>query len=287
MNEAQIKDLMDLGLSRLQARIYLTLLMEPALTGYKIARELNDPVANTYKALEVLLQKGIILLDETGNKRLYSALPIRNYLNQLEIQFSKRRLKIEKEFESIKPAFLPEGIFKIESIDQLFENAKTIIHDAEEILAIDSSPLPLYTLKPSLEACAKRGVRVIIKSYSDIAIRGCDIIFSSDMGSPVSEFPIQYFSLISPGKDHLSALLNIDNSKIFQAIQSKNRYLSLLAYNGIASEFALTKLLKMVFEDKSNPDILHEWTLLDPIRPGKSGALSAFFKSLKIYDSTI
>jgi sugar-specific transcriptional regulator TrmB len=280
MNNRQIDQLMELGLSKLQAKIYLTLYKEPNQTGYKIAQELNEPSANTYKALELLLQKGIILLDETGNNKQYSALPIESYLNQLEMQFSKRKALIEKEFKNLKPAAVQEGLFRIDNIYQLYENAKTIINNAVEVLAVDSTILPLEVLKPNLKNTAKRGVKVIVKTSSSISIKGCEIIYSEEMGSAADILPIQYLNLCSPGKDHLIAMLKYDNSHVLNAILNKNRFMTLVAYNGIFTEYALAKLYEALPEGNEKNEVLNGWKKMDSIRPSKISTMNDFIKYL-------
>lgn len=279
MNETQIKGLMELGLSKLQARIYLALYLEPGQTGYKIAQGLNEPSANTYKALELLLKKGIILLDETGTNKKYSAMPIENYLNQLEIQFKTKRAVIENKLKNIKPVIAQEGIFRIENINQLYENAKAIINNAKEVLALDCSIPPLEILKQDLETAAQNGVKVIVKTSADISIPGCDIIYSKEMSSTINELPIQYLNICNPGMEHLIALLNNDNSKVVNAVLSRNRFQSIVAYNGIASEFILAKLLEMLIAGKKNSEILIEWEKADTLKPSRSRAMNDIIKA--------
>ena len=46
--------LREIGLSELEATIYIWLLENKRSTGYKIAMQIGKPVANTYKALKSL-----------------------------------------------------------------------------------------------------------------------------------------------------------------------------------------------------------------------------------------
>jgi len=82
-NKQQIEVLTDLGLNNLEAEIYLTLLKESDLTGYKIAKILGKQRSNIYKAIESLLQKGAILINEQNNSNIYSAIPITSYITLL------------------------------------------------------------------------------------------------------------------------------------------------------------------------------------------------------------
>ena len=276
----QVTYLMDIGLSNIQARIYITLLTEPNITGYKIAKILNEPVANTYKALEGLIKKGIAVLDESGNNKLYSVFPITAYLNQLEATFKNKRKAIEEEFKKIKPAKLKDGIFKIDNIQQLYEIAGELIKNSKGVLAVDSTSLPLEIFKPYLEGISKKGVSVIIKSYSKISIPNCETICFEDMGVTALKEPIQFFNISNPGYEYASALLNGDNTEIIEAIDSNSKYLSFMAYSGIVSELALTKLLAAINQGKNSKELLKIWAALDYIRPSNVESTQDYFRSI-------
>jgi len=270
---------MELGLSKLQAKIYLELLRMPNQTGYRIAQSLNEPVANTYKALEMLINKGVSIVDESGPKKKYAVLSIENFLNQIESSFTNKRKFIEDEFKKIKPSPAQHGIFKIENIGQLYEVAKAIIKNATDIIAIDSTSLPLETLKSYLELSAKKGVQVIVKTYREITITGCEIVYAEKNDLKLSEPPFQYFTITCPGYDYLSALLNIENESIIEAISSKSKYLSFMVYNGMFSEFALTKILSSLKDNMAPNNILDEWEGMSTIRPSKINATKSYFTS--------
>ena len=52
-----IDALRELGFTELESRIYIFLLEESPATGYRIAQAIEKPVANTYKAIELLYYK--------------------------------------------------------------------------------------------------------------------------------------------------------------------------------------------------------------------------------------
>jgi sugar-specific transcriptional regulator TrmB len=54
-----IHTLMEFSFSGLEAEIYTFLLRDSPATGYRVAQALGKPVANTYKAIESLQNKGV------------------------------------------------------------------------------------------------------------------------------------------------------------------------------------------------------------------------------------
>ncbi len=278
MNEIQINYLMDLGLSKLQAKVYITLITESNLTGYKIAKILNEPVANSYKALDVLITKGLAILDDSGSNKLYSVISISAYLNQLESTFSNKRKLIEEEFKKIRPVKLQDGVFKIENIEQLYEISKELIINSKDILSVESTHLPLKIFEPYLKKIAEDGVKVFIKAHSKISIPNCDIVYLGDMSITAKEKPIQFFNISNPGNEYASAFLNSDNTHIIEAINCKSKFMSFVAYSGLSAEFCLTRLLADINQGKSSNEILKTWRDMDYMRPSKVGDVLDYFK---------
>jgi len=259
--------LMGLALSRLQAKIYLQLLYESEQTGYRIAKKLGEPAANTYKALESLQSEGLVLVDESVEPKVFSAVPIENHFNQIERNLREKRRVIESELKKIKKVPAQEGIFNIKNIDQVYEQAANLIGKADELVALDASPLPVEVLRPQLVEASKREVRILLKTYTESILPGCETVFSKEMGSPVYDLPIQIFQLIVPGKELLMALLDKENQNVIHAVYSRNEFMSLYAYSGFLAEFFLTKALNMIFANGSAGDVLEEWKKLQSIRP--------------------
>ena len=67
--------LMEFGLSGLEADAYPAVLSEPDSTGYRISQVIGKPAPNTYKALDSLVNKGVILADEGSRSRTFTAIP--------------------------------------------------------------------------------------------------------------------------------------------------------------------------------------------------------------------
>src|ERR1700730_2132659 len=85
--ESSAQALVALGFSGFEAEVYVRLLAEPQpVTGYKVAQVLGKPVANTYKALESLSNKGAVIIDDGAN-RMCRAVAADELLSKLERRF--------------------------------------------------------------------------------------------------------------------------------------------------------------------------------------------------------
>ncbi|MFC2156556.1 helix-turn-helix domain-containing protein [Acidobacteriota bacterium] len=276
--------LVDIGLSKLQSRIYLSLLNGVKSTGYQIAKLLNEPAANTYKALESLQKTGLVLLDESTKVKYYTAQPICNYLDQIEHRFASKRKVLEDSIASVVPAPALEGIYGIENIEQLYILVSGLIKKGKDIIALDSSPLPIEYLKKQVGNAAKQGTKVLIKSYTEIEIPGTDVAFCREMGSPIYDQPIQYLHLIVPGEGYITALLDRDNKQLLYGVYTQNLFLSIVAYSGFSTEFFLTKTLESLYKGRPGKEILNEWDEFSQTRPSNVPAWDEFIKSMVLQE---
>ena len=273
--------LKDFNLSNLEADIYLTLLMESNISGYRIAKILKKPFPNVYTSLDALQKKGAILSNDSVKNRLYSALPVADFLSQLEDRFKNKKEELLTKIKRIETAPFQDGIYRIEKIEQVFDRAVQMINNAEVLVAIDICPNAMRKMEEFLQDIAKKKVRVIARVYTPIEIPGCEIIYSESVGSPLDVWPVEWVHLIVDGKEHISALLDKENKQVFQAIWCKSVFLSIVAYNGLLSEFFLTEIVEMLNRKDSREIILDRLKSFDPLRPRNIPAIQNFINTFQ------
>lgn len=252
-----INSLKHIGLSELESNIYITLLKETKSTGYKIAKLLGKPVSNVYKALSLLSTKGLVLIDESVTPKECIPVPIKEYFNSLESTLKENRKSLEedlKQFENIQPR---EGIFQIDSMNQLIEKARDIINNAKSTIMIDSSPQILQIFKDIIEKRASQGINVLIKNYDSRLLKNCDCVTSVSTDKEL-EWKTSWCDIITDEGEFLLGVFNKENSDILQAVWSKSRYISTVLLSGFLHEFVHTKLTNTIYTMDSAQDILNE-----------------------------
>ncbi len=272
--------LMELGLSKLQARTYLSLLKRSHRTGYQVARELDEPVANTYKALESLRKEGLVLVEASAKVKAYAAQPIGLYLDQRERRFSRRRETIERSLKSIVPATPGEGFYTIESPEQLYALSSSLIAKARDAVAVDATALPLEEIRKDLRKAARKGRQVLVKAYRDVKIPGCTVVHSEEVDSPLSDLPIHLLNIIVPGEGYIIAVTDLENNRLLHGVFVRNPVLSLLAYNGFTMEFFVTRAFSMLRQGRSGDDVLADWDDLRGIAASRTLAWRDFVRFL-------
>ena len=257
MDQNEIDTLMELGFTNLESQIYITLLQNPDSTGYKIAQILGKPIPNTYKALGKLKKKNVIISDESVKNQVYSPVHISEYLDSRELAFKNKRISIEQKLKKYDKKESNEGIYKIESIDQLFIKMEKIIKDAKTVILIDAFPIPLKKIKPVLEKKGKdENIRIVIKAYDKIEIANCEVNVSEHDKSYAESYFADSINLVTDGDTILFALLNRNQNEIYDSFWSNKTFLSLNIHNGFLMEFIFNDLANLIDQNKTNKDLL-------------------------------
>jgi len=225
------------GFTGLEAAIYLTLLKESGLTGYRISKLAGKPVSNVYKALDSLESKGAIISDGSGKSRLYSALPIGVYLDHREQEFASSRKVLEQSLKDVATPSVDYGVFKLDKVEQIFERAESMLERAEQNILVDCLPAPPKQIVRKLEKLAASGIKIIIQGTGDFKVKGCQV-FSTHDGEEQTQFPGTWFSIVVDASEYLVAFMSSDYSKVYEAFWSRSPFLTLLMFNGLFHEFA-------------------------------------------------
>jgi len=246
--------LVDFGFTKLEADIYIYLLKESPVTGYRIAQATGKAVANTYKAIQSLQKKGAIIVDDS-EKRLCRAIPAEELVNRLERQFTDRKNKAKKTLFNIGDQQSDDRIYQLQSVEQVIERFRQMLFKSQKVVIIDAFPEILKLLQEDIEKCVKKGVKVHIIDYSDCEIKGADIIVNIEGKSIINRWPGEWFNIVIDGEEYLFSLFSKDLSEIIQAVWSSSPYLSWIYYSALLSEFQLNALRGLIQENSSAEEL--------------------------------
>jgi len=259
MKESVIDHLSELGFSGAEAAVYVALLAEPKATGYRIARLAGKPVPNTYKALDALHKKGAIIVDETGRGRTYTALPVSEFCEGMKRRLDTMRVHLEEELKGLAAGEVEGGIFQLNTPDQVYGRARTLLREARSVVLIDIFPEPLEHLRADIEAAAKRGVHVWAMIYLPGEIKGCEVIAPSK--KPASHLEIwkaDWMNIIVDSREALYSLLKKNGAGVHRAVWIKDPYLAMQAFSGAFHEFAFDRTAELLWSGKTKDEIAVE-----------------------------
>ncbi len=279
MNETEISLLMDLGFTNLEAMIYIALLKEPNITGYRVSKVIGKPVPNTYKALESLQNKGAIVTDQTQKSKAYTPLPITEYLDQLEQGFHQKRKKVEKALEKIGEPDIDYGIFKLDSLEQVITRTRTMIDGAQNTIFIDSFPSPFPQIRESLQRAISEGKLVWIRSYDSYELAGAEVFCLEDEQRYTELYPGTWHNIVVDSKQYLMCFLGKKREEVVEAFWTNNPYLGLTAFNSSVQEFQVIRLIEMLLKEEPHEKMKMELARLHKL-VSDNNRTKEFFSSL-------
>jgi len=238
-----VQAIVNMGFTSLEAEIYTFLTRESGVTGYRVAQAIGKAAANTYKALESLERKGAILVEE-GDNRAFRAVPPDEFLAGLERQFADRREQAAAALSRLAPPPADDRLYELRSRSQVFERCRAMLKRCRDVAVMDLFPAVVVALWPELEAAAKRGVDVIIKTYEPLRVSGARVVVRPRGYEIVDAIPAHLLSLNIDGAEHLLAMLPGDGDEVHQAIWTSSAIVSFLLYNGLINEVSQVAVMQ-------------------------------------------
>jgi sugar-specific transcriptional regulator TrmB len=248
-NEQSVRALEGLGFSRLEAAIYSFLAGHSPATGYRVAQAIGKPVANTYKGLSALASRGVVVVED-GPSRLCRAVAADELFGKLQKDLQAKCSRAADALAKVEKSGEDGRVYRLDSRQQVLERTRQMIRGAREVVLISAFPEPLEEIREELESAAARGVKVLLKAYRPVEVKGMELIFSNEGEELLEMFPGQELNLTTDAEQMLVAVLprkeQEDDERIIQAVWSASVFLSVLHYNGLYSEWLLTRLNGMI-----------------------------------------
>ena len=235
--------LIDLGLTVLESEIYAFLVQNSPATGYRVAKEIGKPTANTYKAIQSLQDKGFIIVEDSTN-RLCRAVPMEEFLDGLERRFFYLKTQAKKELSKLKPAPDDERLYYLKTPDQVFERFRKMMKKCKNIALLDFFPETLEKIRGDIGSAVSRGVRVGVKVYRPCKISGAEVVVDLKGDKTIERWPGQWANGVVDGKEHLLALLSRNGRRVLQAVWSTNTYTSWVYHSSLMFELLHAGLME-------------------------------------------
>ena len=252
-NNSKFSDkLQELGLNDLERTIYIWLLENNRSTGYRIADQINKPIANTYKALKSLETKGAIISDNSSKTKYFDTVSVEEFLNKLERVFLNTKEQIIEEAKKLQVKQESGGIYEIKSAELAYEKAINMINTAETTLLVDCFPAPMAIIKKYLTDKSSEDISIFLKNYCDTEIDNINQIKSENPELPVEDVSGEWMIILKDTTESLIAQFTKDGSELKHCIWTKDSFLSFVLFNGSIFEFSYTEIHNKVYDSKDN-----------------------------------
>src|SRR5579871_4780451 len=165
--------LVALGFTEIEAAAYTFLVRESPATGYRVAQGIGRTVANSYKALESLEDRGAVM-SEKGETRNYRCVPPDELLRGLEKVFVKHREQVAQLLARVRPDPTDDRVYQLRTPPQVYERCRAVLDASRHIVLLDLFAGPLVELQESVERAITRGVKVAVMVYEPTDLPGAE-----------------------------------------------------------------------------------------------------------------
>jgi len=242
----EIDTLTELGLTNLEARIYILLLQQSPLSGYRVAKILGRSVPNIYNTLSAMSQKGLVMssLDRTTN--IYVPTPLEEYLEQYSSKAAAIVEKTRKIFRKIdfSEDQSPPAIYNMKNTEQVLERTIMLIEKAQGTISISADRFPLLLLSAYLSEASKRGVNVLVNSYVALEIPGCDVVHWKRRKER-KQWPGNLLIIAADAREMVTSFFSFEE-RVINAIWVNNPYLATTFQHGRSADTVLAFILNML-----------------------------------------
>ena len=256
-NREIVRSLSELGFTELEAAVYSYLVENSPATAYRVAQGIGKPVANTYKAVQALFQKGAVMIDETQN-RLCQAVAPSEMMEKLKDSYLDKHRKTSAALSKLKPSADTEKIFSLADPAQVFDRCRRAIGEAEKIILVDAYPGVIKVLKPWLEEAGARGVTVVVQAYKPVNIRGVEVIEYHNSGEMLGRWPGDWLIVVIDGAEYLFAFIGEDGGTVHNAIWCESAFMALPQHSNLALSFRASILDELIKKGASRKKIEKE-----------------------------
>lgn len=237
-------DLMDLGLTEYEARVYLALLKESPATGYQISKASGVPRSMVYEALGRLDNRGAVLSTKTGRATLYRPLPPDMLLEGYERE--QRRLvgSLRAGLAEVERPVAAERLWRILGRDSVRAYMLSMVEAcAGELFLVLPDP-ELEALREVVVQAAARGVRVRALLTGQGSLEVGQVARHPSVESELQQ--LTHIALVET--DQVQALI-ADTSGEVSATVTKDDNLVLIARQFVWMELLAQQLVQRLGED--------------------------------------
>lgn len=245
----------EIGFSKNEAKVYMTLLREPLLNGYEISKKSAVPRSMVYAVIAKLVAKKAITEIRT-EPPTYSPVPVKELMMNIKRQTEETLFYLEEELQSFEKPMDVHVIKHIEERAEIILTMRKLMETANQEIWLSAWEEELGELSSSAAAHKEKGIQMfsLLFTDQDTAAFGKTFYHRRDTSSIEKQRMGQRLTiLIQDDKEVLMA--SFKDGHIPQAIQTADPMLILLAKEYIRHDM----MLKVVSAKLGNETLDSLW----------------------------
>lgn len=177
--ETILSELQKLSFSKMEAKVYISLLQNPNINGYQIAKILKIPRSTVYSCLDKLYEIGAVYLI-AGEKNIYQAKDPEDLFENMKQDYIKRTDMVKQSLEKIKVKTEKLQYFNITGYENVRSKVKEIINSSKKEIYLNLG-MEIEEFREEIKKACDRGVRIIIFTFSSVDFEGMAVeLYRSD-----------------------------------------------------------------------------------------------------------
>lgn len=249
----------ELGLSRNEASVYLALLQNHPVTGYKLAKDSGILRPVVYEMLTRLVEKGGVRIVKSSPEQ-YSPVSPESFLSTLEKRFTDARSYLSDEL-SLHTQIDQENddFWNLYGKDTILANSQEILQKAKQsILFYCNNEQYTFHFKDIFSKKVASGIKVIGYSYRNLNLPSCDL-YTCNIDQEFKDSDIPDERLLIAVDNKYSIMADMDSAKACQSMRPSQVE---TIRDFIKMKITLTRLEKIMGLEKLSLHLFEEDKLL-------------------------
>ncbi|WP_020577712.1 TrmB family transcriptional regulator [Actinopolymorpha alba] len=169
-----IDELVRVGFSSQEARVYVALLRQPSATGYELAKIAGLQRANVYQVLATLAERDVVEQVSDSPAR-FLAKPPAMVLGRIKQETVQRCDSLIVDLATLARPAEPTAFWSLRGRESVLERAGALVSDARERIAVCLWADDLDWIGTPLRAAAQSGCQVVVNVFGDVPVDFGDV----------------------------------------------------------------------------------------------------------------
>ncbi len=157
---SHLEDLIKIGFTEYEAKVYLSLLSENPSSGYQISKKAGVPRSMVYEALGRLHARGAVLRTEEQRTTIYRPVPPEMLLDRYEQEQHRLIHSLRESLNLLFVAKDEDYIWSLSGYSSVLSYAVQMIQEATQELMLVLPDSVLDALRVEIEASCDRGISI-------------------------------------------------------------------------------------------------------------------------------
>lgn len=234
---ALLENLIETGLTRHEAQLYLLLSSEGVMSGYEAAKQSGISRSNSYIALAGLASKGgAVHID--GDVSRFAAVPISEYIQNKRRHFEQILDEIQTEMPVHRE--VAEPFLTIRGQENIMDKMKNLISQTRQRIYLALAPEQLQAVLPELSRLCELGRKVVLITSPPFELPGATVYHAAKQHGQIR--------LIVDSATVLTGELDETGQEESSCLFSRHQSLVSLFKESMMNEISLIKIGKQVSE---------------------------------------